>query len=608
MSRAGQAGRVVLMSAWAMSLGACSVLPVHERPAAALDAPLSQAAGWQLVTDGEGGDHRTGAGADGSGVRFPAQQDGAASRSGRAGPPAVPVVGLLSEKPLFDDPVLDALLKALGEQNLQIRQAAARLRQAEAALSGADAGRWPQLGVNLSGRRSNSSGGSLSGSGVSGGSGAGSAGSGAVGGFDGANGSQASGSRSGPRNSFSAGTSISWTPDLWGRVAAQVAASEASLAVAEADRQAVVLQMQVSLVQAYWRMRLAEARLALLQRSIETTERSLQLTQNQYKAGLVARADVIQAQTQWQGLVTQRHGLARNQAIERHAIAALLGKPPALFRLPEATTAGTTSGGSAPAEAAASGTAPTGPGAGTKASDGNKGPLPLPGARIEEGQARTDMEMQATGQQGSDSFDADVSPALPAVPELPETLSIDLLRRRPDVRAAEQKVVAANASLGIARGAWLPDLSFSSAFALGADTLSDLISSPLRTWSLGSQLAAVIFDGGARRAELARQEAAYDETVAAYRQQVLTAVQDIEDQLLTHRTLALQLADQQELVSLAEASERVVRNRYQSGLVNYLELASAQRLTINSREELLNLQAERLAAHVNLLAALGGRW
>ncbi|MDO4683692.1 MAG: efflux transporter outer membrane subunit [Lautropia sp.] len=559
---------------WVLSLGACSVLPVHERPTAALDAPLSQAPGWHLGTEETGADDRDGAGTGtGTGTAEAAallQQDEGESRSGRAGPSGLPVVGLLSDSPLFDDPVLDALLKELGEQNLRIRQAAARLRQAEAALSGADASRWPQLGVNLSGRRSNSSGGSLSGGGLSVGNGAVGGGPGnishgagdGVGSVSGSgNGSQGSSSRSGPRNSFTAGASISWTPDLWGRVAAQVAASEASLAVAEADRQAVVLQMQVSLVQAYWRMRLAEARLALLQRSIGTTERSLQLTQNQYKAGLVARADVIQAQTQWQGLVTQRHGLARHQAIERHAIAALLGKAPALFRLPEATAAGTTSGGSAPAEAAA-------------------------------------PEMERT--QGS--------PTLPAVPELPETLSIDLLRRRPDVRAAEQKVVAANAGLGIARGAWLPDLSFSSAFALGADTLADLISSPLRTWSLGSQLAAVLFDGGARRAELARQEAAYDETVAAYRQQVLTAVQDIEDQLLTHRTLALELADQQALVALAEASERVVRNRYQSGLVNYLELASAQRLTINSQEALLNLQAERLAAHVNLLAALGGRW
>ncbi|MDO5103856.1 MAG: molybdenum cofactor guanylyltransferase MobA [Lautropia sp.] len=197
---------------------------------------------------------------------------------------------------------------------------------------------------------------------------------------------------------------------------------------------------------------------------------------------------------------------------------------------------------------------------------------------------------------------------MPAVPELPETLSIDLLRRRPDVRAAERRVAAANANLGIAQGAWLPDLSFNSALALGADTLSDLIASPLRTWSLGSQLAAVIFDGGTRRAELSRQEAAYDETVAAYRQQVLTAVQEIEDYLLAHRTLALQLADQARLVSLAEASERVVRNRYRSGLVNYLELATAQRLTINSQEALLNLQAERLAVHAGLLAALGGRW
>ncbi|MDO5102451.1 MAG: TolC family protein, partial [Lautropia sp.] len=315
-----------LACVWA--LGACSVMPAYEQPPAALDTSLSQAAGWHLAA---GVTPASGRKAE----NIPAVGSSSVAAS------SVPVVGLLSGGPLFDDPVLDAMLQELSVQNLQVQQAAARLRQAEATLSGAGANRWPQLGVNLGGRRSGGSGANWSLTGSSGTSGGASSGVGAAangtGSGAGATGSsQGSSSNSGPRNSFSAGASISWTPDLWGRVSAQVAASEASLAVAEADRQAVVLQMQLNLVQAYWRLRLAEARLALLARSIETAERSLQLTRNQYEAGLVARADVIQAETQWQGLVTQRHGLTRSRMIEQHAIAALLGKTPASFKLPVA--------------------------------------------------------------------------------------------------------------------------------------------------------------------------------------------------------------------------------------------------------------------------------
>ncbi len=531
--------RMIWVSALVLAASACSVLPDYRQPEAALDAPLAQAEGWHLASPTEraagtagtsssepaavvrGSNAAPGGSVDAGNARQQtAGQAGAdqasASATGANGQPdAIPVVGLLSGS-TFDDPVLTGLLAELSASNLQIQQAAARLRQAEAVLSGAGASRWPQLGASLAAQRGNRSGSSGSSSSSSNG------------------GSSTSGSS--VRNSFSAGADISWTPDLWGRVAAQVASSEASLAVAQADRRAVELQVQVNLIQAYWRMRLAEQRLQLLTRTIASTERSLQLTRNQYEAGLVARADVLQAETQLQSVITQRHALERSRATELHALATLLGKAPAALRIPTETA------------------------------------------------------------------------ALADVPALPETLSIDLLRRRPDVRSAERQVAIANANVGIARGAWLPDLSFSTALGLSADTFADLIASPLRTWSLGGQLAATLFDGGTRRAALAQQEAAYDETVAAYRQQVLTAVQEIEDALLAHRTLAKQSLDQQELVRLAEASERVVRNRYQSGLVNYLELATAERLTLSSRDELLNIQAERLNAYVSLLAALGGGW
>ena len=194
------------------------------------------------------------------------------------------------------------------------------------------------------------------------------------------------------------------------------------------------------------------------------------------------------------------------------------------------------------------------------------------------------------------------------MPALPETLSIDLLVRRPDVRATERAVAAANAELGIARSAWLPDLTFTASGTLGAKTVANLISSPLRSWSVGTQLAGTLFDGGTRSSTLQQQEAAYDEKVAAYRLQVLTALQEIEDGLLSRRTLASQETDQQRLVALAQEAERVVRNRYQGGVVNYAELASAESTSLSAQSQLLSLQAERLNNYITLLAAVGGSW
>lgn len=489
------------------------MLQPYQPPETAAGGPLLQAQGWHLA---------------------------AGVPDSRSGQPIARVRQLAEGS--FDDPVLERLLLKLDAASLPLRQAEARLRQAQAVLAGAGARGWPELGLGLEGGRSGSSVGA--GRGLAGQAAAaapGSASGGAAGGstLGGTGTGRLSGrsagtARSGPSSRMEVGARISWTPDLWGRVAAQVGASEASAEVARADLAAVGLQLQLRLVQAYWRMRLAEQRLQLLARSVAAAERSLQLTRNQYEAGLVARADVLQAETQRQLVLTRRHALMRSRASELHAIAALLGQTPATLELP---------------------------------------PQDAP---------------------------------LPAAPRLPGRLSIDVLRRRPDVRMAERRVAIANAGVGIARGAWLPDLHFSTSAGLAAETLATLLSSPLRSWSLGSQLAAVLFDGGARRAALAEQEAAYDGTVAAYRQQVLDAIKEIEDALLARRTLAEQARDQQRLVELAEAAERVVRNRYRSGLINYLELASAERLTIDSRDELLLIRAQQLAAHADLLAALGG--
>ena len=417
-----------------------------------------------------------------------------------------------------------------------------------------------------------------------------------------------------------AGTSISWAPDLWGRVSAKVEGSRASLEAAEADRKAAELQAQVSLIQSYWRMRLAEARLVLLERSIATAERSLKLVRNQHASGLVARADVVQAETRLQTVLTQRHELASSRDTERHAMAVLMGIPPSaltaeMLKPAAGSVLGRQIGSSGAAMPSASGAgSPEASGAGTPQTSG----MPGTGSSSASGFRKTadasgtgkTVKPGTEGADGPDRASGQTAPPvqLPSVPALPESLSIDLLVRRPDVRATERAVAAANAELGIARSAWLPDLTFTASGTLGAETVANLISSPLRSWSVGTQLAGTLFDGGTRSSTLQQQEAAYDEKVAAYREAVLKALQEVEDGMLNFQTLRNQEADQQRLVELAQESERVVRNRYQSGLVNYLELSTAESTSLSAQDTLLSLQANRLNNYITLLAAVGGSW
>ena len=565
--------RTTLAASLLLALAGCSVMTPYKVPSSALEAPLEQNSGWHLASstereaaasqardsakagqDGAAG-QKTGAasrtaaqGTDGSAAGVPSAGTGRAD-VGRKPDDRIAVVSLV-DGAAFQDPVLQGLLQRMQTGNLSMVQAEARLRQAQATLASAGASRLPQVSVNAQGARQGSKG---STTGNSSGSTGSSSALNALG-LDEQTLSQLSGNSTGVNNSVQAGTSISWTPDLWGKVSAQVESGRAALEAAEANRRAAELQAQVSLIQAYWRMRLAEARLILQARSEATSERSLQLTRNQYQAGLVTRADVVQAETSLQSVVTQRHDLERSRDTERHAIAVLMGLPPSSLT-----------------------TADFAPTAVANAVPGGK--------------------------------DASAPPVtLPMVPAIPETLSIDLLRRRPDVRVAERQVAAANADVGVARGAWLPDLTLTTTGTLSSATVAKLISSPLRSWSVGAQLAQTLFDGGTRSATLKSQEAAYDEKVAAYRLQVLTALQEIEDGLLSRRTLASQEADQQRLVELAQEAERVVRNRYQGGVVNYAELASAESTSLSAQSQLLSLQAERLNNYVTLLAAVGGSW
>ena len=182
----------------------------------------------------------------------------------------------------------------------------------------------------------------------------------------------------------------------------------------------------------------------------------------------------------------------------------------------------------------------------------------------------------------------------------------ELLQRRPDIAAAERRMAAANAQIGIAVAAYFPTISLSGSLGQRGTTLADLFSLPNRFWSLGPALALSLLDGGARDASKAQALAAHDQTVAAYRQTILSAIQEVEDNLPTLRVLAEELAVQQQAVLAAQEALTITLNQYKAGTVSFLNVATAQTAEYSARRTELALRSQQFAASVALINALGG--
>ena len=193
-------------------------------------------------------------------------------------------------------------------------------------------------------------------------------------------------------------------------------------------------------------------------------------------------------------------------------------------------------------------------------------------------------------------------------PAIPVAVPSELLERRPDVAAAERRVAAANAEIGVATAAYYPTLGLSASGGFQGSTLASLFSLPNRFWSLGPSLLATVFDGGRRRAAVAQAEANYDATVAAYRESVLTAFQNVEDNLAALRILADESTQQNAAVAAAEKSLALTRNRYQAGIATYLEVITAQNAAYVNERNTVDLRVRQMTASVNLIKALGGGW
>lgn len=195
-----------------------------------------------------------------------------------------------------------------------------------------------------------------------------------------------------------------------------------------------------------------------------------------------------------------------------------------------------------------------------------------------------------------------------ALPSVPVGLPVQLLLQRPDVAAAEQRMAAANAQIGVAKAAWLPNLSLSAQGGYRSGSWSDWISVPARFWSLGPALALSIFDGGARTARVNEAMAAYDAQAAAYKQTVLEAVREVEDALVQWHGLHKELTNQQRALDAARVSLQLTRNQYEAGLIDYLSVVQVETNALNAERAMLSLQSELFIAATKLMTALGGQW
>jgi NodT family efflux transporter outer membrane factor (OMF) lipoprotein len=194
------------------------------------------------------------------------------------------------------------------------------------------------------------------------------------------------------------------------------------------------------------------------------------------------------------------------------------------------------------------------------------------------------------------------------LPAIPTGLPSTLLQRRPDVAAAERRVAEANATIGVARAAYFPDIALGLQGGVQSAAYAGLVSAPNIFWAIGPQLVQYIFDGGYRRAKLDSAKAATDEAGERYRSVVLSAFQQVEDNLALLSYLGTALGEQRDAATSAQETVDLALRQYKQGTVGYLDVVQAQTVELDARRGVLDVQTRQLSANVQLLHALGGGW
>ena len=194
------------------------------------------------------------------------------------------------------------------------------------------------------------------------------------------------------------------------------------------------------------------------------------------------------------------------------------------------------------------------------------------------------------------------------LPEIPAEVPSVLLQRRPDIAAAERHTFAANADIGVARAAFYPSFSLSALFGWQNTGNGSLLAAGNRMWALGPIGALSLFDGGLRRAREREAKASFDEAAGQYRVTVLTAFQQVEDNLSLLTNLSHEAHDEDDAATAAQDAATIATNRYSEGIVNYLDVVTAQTSYLQAKRNAEQVRTRRLQASVNLIRALGGGW
>lgn len=340
----------------------------------------------------------------------------------------------------------------------------------------------------------------------------------------------------GVRNLFGSATSVAWEPDLWGSVARQVEANAGNAQASAATLHALQLSTQAMLAQNYFQIKVLDAQKTLLDETTLAYSKTLDIIKNRYAVGMVAKSDVMQAQTQVESIRAQAINLGIARAKLEHAIAVLMGKTPAEFSLPS-----------------------------------------------------TVLDVKS--------------------PAIPVSLPSELLERRPDIAAAERKIAAANAQIGVAKAAYFPTLNLAANNGFQSTDISSMFTMARRYWALGPAGAAMtLFDGGVKNAQYKQAIDSFDASVAAYRQTVLTGFQEVEDNLASLRILEQEIDVQDKAVAAANQALSLTVNQYQAGTISFLNVMTAQTAMLSNRQTAVLLRGEQLAASVLLVKALGGGW
>ncbi|HXE29842.1 MAG TPA: efflux transporter outer membrane subunit [Stellaceae bacterium] len=473
--------RPLLCSVALIALAACTVGPDYEKPPALVSANYKEVDGWK---------------------------------------PATPKQAASGESwwSIFDDPVLDGLECQIDISNQTLKANEAAYREAQAIVAEARAGFFPTFDLNGSAIRS--------------GGGGGSGGSGSIRGSN----SNLRGGGGFASNSFAVSAEASWAPDIWGSVRRTVESDVATAQASAADLAAARLSAQATLAADYFQLRIEDELAQLLADEVDAFSRSLQITQNRYNAGTAAKTDVMTATAQLENTHAQQIATGVQRAQFEHAIAVLIGKPPAEFSL-----------------------AP--------------GKLPQ------------------------------------AIPVTPPDLPAELLERNPTVAANERAMASANAKIGVAVAGYFPNVTIGGSYGQQSSMLHTLFTAASSLWSFGlTNISLPIFNGGLTSAQVSAARATYDQTVAQYRQAVLVALQQVEDQLSASRILEQQATVQDRAVTAAREAERLALNQYRAGTVDYTTVVTAQATALSNELTAVNLRQTRLVSSVNLIEALGGGW